>query len=47
MPQSDCDESKNEEELEEEGGDGARAKGMNPGTVTMKKLRRLPLHDSL
>ncbi len=30
--------SKNEEELEEEGREGARVKGMNPGTVLMVEV---------
>jgi hypothetical protein len=34
MPPSNGDVSKNKEELEEEGGEGARAKGRNPGTVS-------------
>jgi hypothetical protein len=33
MPPNNGNLSKNEEELEEEGGEGARAKGRNPGTV--------------
>ncbi len=33
MPPSDRDLSKNKEELEEEGGEGAPTKGRNPGTV--------------
>jgi hypothetical protein len=33
MPPSNGNLSKNEEELEEEGGEGARTKGWNPGTV--------------
>jgi hypothetical protein len=33
MPPSDRDLSKNEEKLEEEGVEGAHAKGRNPGTV--------------
>jgi hypothetical protein len=33
MPPSNGDLSKNKEELEEEGREGARAKGRNPGTV--------------
>jgi hypothetical protein len=33
MPPSNGNLSKNKEELEEEGGEGARAKGGNPGTV--------------
>jgi hypothetical protein len=38
MPPSDGDLSKNEEELEEEGGEGARAKGRNPGKVLMVEV---------
>ncbi len=38
MPPSDGGLSNNEEELEEEGGEGARAKGRNPGAVPMAEV---------
>ena len=37
MPPSNVDLSKIKEELEEEGGEGARTKGRNPGTVPTAK----------
>ncbi len=38
MPPSDGKLSKNKENLEEEGVEGARAKGRNPGTVPMVEV---------
>ncbi len=38
MPPSNGNLSKHEEELEEEGREGARAKERNPGTVTMAEV---------
>ena len=38
MPPSNADLSKNKEELEEEGREGAHAKGRNPGTVPMAEV---------
>ncbi len=38
MPPSDSNLSKNEENLEEEGVEGTRAEGRNPGTVLMVEV---------
>jgi hypothetical protein len=38
MPPSNSEVSRNKEEFEKEGGEGAHAKGRNPGTVPMAEV---------